>query len=143
MKRKALYIIGGFIAVCGAAYLGMYLYVRAVPMSDCSWRARVSQNPSYDILNTKSRLGDDVDFYHSFESPADTSRLFESNAENIQVVELGTKVNAEGVTIGRRAVSIFPTGVARIFWTEGDEFWFVQADSIRVAKAVEEQCFSN
>jgi len=112
-------------------------------MADCSWRARVSGNPDYNILNTKTRLGDDVDFYHDFRSPSISAHNFESNAENLDIVESGTKTNAAGDVIGRRTAWVIPTGAARVFWTEGDEFWFVQADSLRVAKAVEQQCFSN
>ncbi len=142
VKRKLLYVIVGLGLVVGVAYMGMYAYVWAVPMSDCSWRDRVAAKPNYDILNTKSRLGDDVDFWHDFRTAEITSDSYQSNLESEGLVEKGSKVDSNGNEIGRRGVTVFPNGVARIFWTEGDEFWSVQADSLRLAKAVERQCFA-
>ena len=128
---------------CGVVF-SVYYQVQSEPMSqfDCSWSNQVSGKSGYDIHNTKSRLGEEVDFYHEFTSPEVTRHLFQSNSEGDELVEKGFKLNAKGQEIGERGIDVFPNGIARIYWTERDEFWFVQASSLKLAREVEGQCFA-
>jgi hypothetical protein len=142
--KRLIYIAIAFLTFSCGVVLAVYFQFQSKPMSsfDCSWSNQVSRKSGYDIHNTKSRLGEDVDFYHEFTSPETTRYLFQSNSEGDELVEKGFKLNANGEKIGERGVYVFPNRIARIYWTEGDEFWFVQASSLKLARKVESQCFA-
>ena len=73
-----------------------------------------------------------------------TREHFESNATTkaAKLVESGSKFDVIGQKIGRRGVTVFTINqdvhAVRIFWTEGDIFWSVQAPSLELAREFEE-----
>lgn len=143
--KRIIYLAIAFLTFSCGVVLAVYFQFQSKPMMsqfDCSWSNRVSGKSGYDIRNTKSRLGEEVDFYHEFTSPETTRYLFQANSEGDDLIEKGFKLNANGEKIGERGVVVFPNGIARIYWTEENEFWFVQAGSLKLARKVESQCFS-
>lgn len=142
MKRIIIHISIAVLAFLIGSLSTAYYHFQSEPMSqvDCSWPKRVAGKSGYEILNTKSTLGEDVDFYYEFTSPEVTSHLFQSNSEGLELIEKGPKLNEKGRKIGERGINVFPTGTTRIFWTEGEHFWFIQAPSLRLARKIESQC---
>jgi hypothetical protein len=142
--KRLIYIAIAILTFSFGVIFSVYFQFQSEPMSqfDCSWSNQVSGKSGYDIHNTKSRLGEEVDFYHEFTSPETTRHLFQSNLEDDQLVEQGFKLNTNGEKVGERGVDVYPNGIARIYWTEGDEFWFVQASSLKLTRKVESQCFT-
>jgi len=142
--KRIIYILIAVFAFSIGVVSTVYYRLKSEPMSpfNCSWSERVSGKSGYDIYNTKSSFGEEVDFYHEFTSPETTRYLFQSNSEGDELIEKGSKLNEKGQKIGERGIDVFPNGIARIYWTDGNEFWFVQADSLKLARKVESQCFS-
>lgn len=142
--KRFIYILIAVLAFSFGVVSAVYYRLKSEPMSqfNCSWSERVSGKAGYDIYNTESAFGEEVGFYHEFTSPETTRYLFQSNSEAGKLVEQGSKLNAKGQKIGERGISVSPNGYTRIFWTEGDEFWLVDADSLKLARKVESQCFS-
>jgi hypothetical protein len=144
MKRFTIHITIAVVAFLFSVVATVYYQVKSQPISafSCHWSERIKGKAGYDIHNTKSSFGEEVDFYYESTSAETTHYLFQSNSEGEGLIEQGAKLNKEGQKIGDRGIWILPNGWARIFWTEGDEFWFVQADSLKLAKKIESQCFS-
>lgn len=142
--KRIIYILVAFFAFTFGVIYTVYFQLKSEPMSqfNCSWYERVSGKTGYDIYNTESVFGEKVDFYHEFTSPETTRYLFQSNSEVGKLVERNSKLNLKGQKLGERGIRVSPNGFTRIFWTEGDEFWFVDAASLKIALKVESQCFS-
>lgn len=94
-----------------------------------------------DCIGCKEEVGN----VHAFKenvSVEQTKYLFKSNSENFEVIEKSDKTNDKGNKIGERVVSVSKYNgkvvVSRIFWTEGDVFWAVQAPTVELAKAFEQ-----
>ena len=141
--QRIIYILVAFFAFSFGVIFAVYFHLKSEPMSqfNCSWSERVSGKAGYDIYNTESAFGEEVGFYHEFTSPEITRYLFQSNSEAEKLVERDSKLNTKGQKIGERGIRVSPNGHTRIFWTEGDEFWFVDAESLKLARKVESQCF--
>jgi len=101
----------------------------------------VSSGSGYVIHNFESSDGEEITLYHEFTSPEQTRYLFQSNSTAAKLVERNSKLDENGRKVGERATIVFPPDkngeVARIFWTEGEEFWFIQASSLWLAKEFE------
>lgn len=79
--------------------------------------------------------------FGDFRSAEVTRWLFESNAtpDNDILLELGPKLDMLGREVGKRGVIIFNGGSpVRIFWTDGDLFWSVQAPTLELAREFEQ-----
>lgn len=98
----------------------------------------------YHIYWYKTPDSDDdqeITLYADFRSREVTLEHFESNADpdGATIIEIGSKFDENGHTIGRRGIAIFnDVKAARIFWTDGDNFWSVQAPSLELARQFEE-----
>jgi len=82
-----------------------------------------------------------ITLFADFRSREVTTGLFESNASTdaANVIEIGTKFDDNGHKIGKRGVTRFKgAGGVRIFWTDGDAFWSVQAPSLELAREFEQ-----
>jgi hypothetical protein len=66
--------------------------------------------------------------------------LVDSHWES-EFVERGNKFDENGVKIGERGVTVFRSDgeikSAKIFWTEGDVFWSINAPTVELAEAFE------
>ena len=144
MKRFTIYISIAILAFLFSVIYTAYYQAKTHPVSsfNCSWSERVSGESGYHIYNIKSSFGEDVDFYHEFTSPETTRYLYQSNSEGEGLIEQGSKQNKTGQKTGERAVKVSPNGWTRIFWTDGDEFWFIQTTSLKLAQEIEKQCFA-
>ena len=87
---------------------------------------------------------EEITLYGDFRSARTTREHFESNATTTaaKLISLGSKFDENGQKIGKRGVTVF-TGdesvrAFRIFWTEGDVFWSVQAPTLELAREFEE-----
>lgn len=100
--------------------------------------------PDYHIYWYKTPTSDDpeeITLYADFRSPQVTLEHFESNStsHSAKLIEIGPRLDENGHKIGKRGVSIFKDVQAvRIFWTDGDTFWFVQAPSLELAREFEQ-----
>ncbi|HTY23031.1 MAG TPA: hypothetical protein VMC85_07865 [Desulfomonilaceae bacterium] len=98
----------------------------------CIYRYRT---PGSNDLEEITLLGD-------FRSAKVTSDTFDSNATpnaEAKLIEIGLKFEKDGKKIGRRGVLAFTTYQSvRIFWTDGDVFWDVQAPSLELAREFEQ-----
>jgi len=100
--------------------------------------------PDYHIYWYKTPASDDpqeITLYADFRSAQVTHETFNSNATSdaSKLVEIGSKLEENGHKIGRRGVVIYKDVQAvRIFWTDGDTFWSVQAPSLEMAREFEE-----
>ena len=56
---------------------------------------------------------------------------------NKNLVERGLKLNEQGHKIGERCLTIYPKAGAHIFWTEGNDYWFITTTSLEIAKEFE------
>jgi hypothetical protein len=83
----------------------------------------------------------DITIHHDFTSREQTQYLFQSNLEGEELVEQSSKLNEKGQKVGERAIDVFRHKgeiiAVRIFWTEGQEFWFIQAPSLKLAQEFE------
>lgn len=88
----------------------------------------------YWYRTPESSNPEEIVFYGQFRSAEHTRKTFESNCDpdGATVTELGDKFDVSGRKVGRRGISEFHQAV-RIFWTEGDIFWSVQAPSLELA----------
>ena len=101
--------------------------------------------PDYHIYWYRTPTSEDpqeITLYADFRSTQVTNEHFESNATSdasAKLVEIGSKLDGSGHKIGRRGVIIFKDVQAvRIFWTDRDTFWAVQAPSLELAREFEE-----
>lgn len=100
--------------------------------------------PDYHIYRYRTPHSNDPEqivLFGDFRSAEVTRWLFESNAtpENATRIELGPKLDLVGREIGKRGVVIFNGGSpVRIFWTDGDVFWSVQAPTLKLAREFEQ-----
>ena len=105
------------------------------------------QTPPESKIFAEDCIGceEEVGNVHAFKediSKEQTSYLFKSNSENFEIVEKSAKADDKGTKIGDRVVSVSKDKgkvvVSRIFWTEGDVFWAVQAPTVELAKEFEQ-----
>ena len=83
---------------------------------------------------------EEIGLYGDFRSAQVTREHFESNANSSasKLIERGFKFDDQGRKIGKRGIWVSKHYRAvRIFWTEGDIFWFVQAPSLELAREFE------
>ena len=154
MKRFAAYILVAVLAFAAGTTYAIYYQLKSELISpfNCSWSKRVAGKKGYDIYNTKTNFGDELDFYHEFTSPEATHYLIQSNAKAAELIEQNSKMNKNGQKIGERAITFFSNdgkyGTVRISWTDGDEFWFVQSApldktaALELVQKVETKCFA-
>jgi hypothetical protein len=137
MKRLTIYItVGALALLVGVA--STWIFQINYPR----FRSKGGSSATgYTIHNFESSDVEEITLYHEFTSPEQTRYLFQSNLTASKIVEQGSKLNEKGKKVGERAVIVFPSDekheVARIFWTEGEEFWFVQASSLELAREFE------
>jgi hypothetical protein len=84
---------------------------------------------------------EEINFYGDFRSAEVTRKTFESNCDpdGATVTELGYKFDVNGRKVGRRGISdSHYFRAVRIFWTDGDIFWSVQAPSLGLALEFEQ-----
>jgi hypothetical protein len=77
-----------------------------------------------------------ITFFSDLGSEEKTRHLFESNADawGGKLLERREKLNAAGRRIGERGIVVGDEYQwARIFWTEGKDFWCIQAPSLELA----------
>ena len=153
MKRYTAYVLIGITAFIIGVVFTIFNQLKAepVPPSGCYWAERVAGKSGYDIFDTKTYFGDELNFYHEFTSPETTRYLIQSHSEGIDVIEQTSKLNKNGQKIGERVVTFFSDdgkfGVVRISWTEEDEFWSIQTaplektNALKLLQKVETQCF--
>jgi len=142
---KPFFYIGSAVFTFALGVIvSVYSQIQFEPMSefDCSWPDQIAGNTGYDLRDTKTLLGSEVRFYRENSSPETTRYLFQSNSESNGLIEKGFKVNAKGQKIGERGIIVFPNGKARIYWTEADAFWVIEAESLKLARKVEKQCLT-
>src|ERR1051325_233150 len=137
MKSLSFYLIVAFLTLAiGVA--GTWIYQIDYPrfQSKGAWGGT-----GYVVHDFISSDGGDITLYHEFTSPEQTRYLFQSNSSAAKLIERGSKLNAQGHKVGEKATIVFPfdgkNEVARIFWTDGEDFWFVQASSLKRAKEFE------
>ena len=99
----------------------------------------------YHIYWYRTPSSDDpqeIILYADFRSAQVTHETFESNATSAagaELIEMGSKLDGNGRKIGRRGVIMFKyVQAVRIFWTDRDTFWSVQAPSLELAREFEE-----
>jgi hypothetical protein len=162
MQRLALHIslaVVTFIAGVGASKLvhqeRVLCRLEAVatnpplPSNESSRFIAVSSllEPDYHIYWYRTTASDDpeeITLYGDFRSAQVTHEHFESNAttDAAKLLERGSKFDENGQKIGKRGVTLFTINqdvhAVRIFWTEGDIFWSVQAPSLELAREFEE-----
>lgn len=100
--------------------------------------------PDYHIYWYRTPDSNDpqqINLVGDFRSAEVTRWLFESNAtpDNDTLIELGPKFDMFGREVGKRGVIVFNGGSPiRIFWTDGDVFWSVQAPTLQLAREFEQ-----
>jgi len=116
-------------------------------MSDASPRFIATGSllePDYHIYwyrTPSSSDPEEIGLYGDFRSAQVTQEHFESNATSnaSDLIERGFKFDEKGHRIGERGIWVSKkVHAVRIFWTEGDIFWFVQAPSLELAREFEE-----
>jgi len=97
------------------------------------------KNFADDCIGCEEEVGNVVIFKES-RSLEQTRHLFQSNSEN-DLVEKGEKFDSNGEKLGERGITVFRNENkivgARMFWTEGNDFWAIQAPSLELAKKLE------
>lgn len=84
---------------------------------------------------------EEIGLYGDFRSAQVTRETFESNATSnaSKLIERGYKFDKKGDRVGERGVWVSKKVKAvRVFWTEGDIFWSVQAPSLELAREFED-----
>lgn len=85
--------------------------------------------------------GEIVMLYHDFTSQEQTCYLLQANLKSAPPMERGSKLDEHGRVIGERGVVVRDTGGggirARIYWTEGKDFWFIETYSLDLAREFE------
>jgi hypothetical protein len=100
----------------------------------------------YDFRTPFSTDEEEIVFFSDFRSPEVTRSTFESNATTpyARLIERGVLYDSCGNQIGERGIAIF-TGkdrqAVRIFWTNGDDFWAIQAPTQKLAMEFERSGF--
>jgi hypothetical protein len=98
------------------------------------------KNYADDCIGCEEEVGNAV-IFAEFGCPEKARYLFKSNSER-GVVEKSKKLDSDGLEVGEKRLVIFKDKEkvvsARIFWVEGDDFWFVQAPTVESTKALEE-----
>lgn len=81
----------------------------------------------------------DIDVSYDSESVEMTNYVINANCNGkLDVVEKGVQLNEKGEIIGQRCIVVFPTGTARIVWTENEKgFWMIQAPALELARKFE------
>jgi hypothetical protein len=98
------------------------------------------EDKSADRIDRKDEIGD-ISVYVDFTSPEHASQLFQSESKR-EIIENGDQTDERGKKIGERAISVAKqkgriVGV-RIFWTEGNEFWSIDARTLDLATDFEQ-----
>jgi hypothetical protein len=134
MKRPTIYFTIAILALF-IGVVSTWIYQINYPrfQSKSVWGGE-----GYIVHNFESSDVEEVIVYHSFTSPEHTHYLFQSNltAPSTKVIERNSKLNEEGQKVGERAVGVSPSG-ARIFWTEGEKYWSIDAPCLELAKEFE------
>jgi hypothetical protein len=99
------------------------------------------KNYADDCPGCEQEVGNAV-IFAEFGCPDKTRSLFKSNSEN-GVTEKSMKLDKDGKEVGEKRLVVFKAENgeikgARIFWTEGNDFWAVQAPTVESTKALEE-----
>ncbi len=130
--------------------LGIYPYEEKINFSP------ISKNPEFIYLGGSSfktvgsrpvyaddcigcgEIGD-IYIYHNSESVEQTNYTLKANCNGkLDVVEQGYQFNEKGEKIGKRCVSVFPDGSARLFWTESPKDYFIlSAPSLEILRKFE------
>lgn len=138
--------------VCGVAASGLVSYFRGLNGPQVQCRLQVGPmpfvsegsllEPDYHIYRYRLPDSDNpeqVTLYGDFRSAQVTREHFESNATSSASTLIvsdtkymkGQKIGPRGVTVSKDNESV------RIFWTDGDIFWCIQAPSFGIAHAFE------
>jgi hypothetical protein len=130
------FVLGIFLALlmfglglAGAWYFPDFKRTGGIPCGD-----------AYCIDHFQHTLSSDLDavtLFHSCESSENSRTTFESNAANGNLIERSLRLDGSGKQIGERIVVVSPVN-ARICWTDGAEFWFIDAPDLRIARRFEE-----
>ena len=154
MRRISLYTSIAFLTfACGVLTNSFVKYFRS-PVAIVNSSALVTMprfvpvssliEPDYHIYWYKTPTSNDdqeLTLFADFRSAEVTHKLFESNTtpDAAKLVEIGSKLDENGHKIGRRGVTIFKgVQAVRIFWTDEDTFWIVQAPSLELAREFEQ-----
>lgn len=119
------------VLICSLTTAPRFVAVSSLIESDYHiywYRTSTSHDPEITLLR-------------DFRSAEETYEQFRSNFTTSETnrIESGPKFDLNGHQIGKRGVTVFKDGAgARIFWTNGDTFWLVQAPSLELAREFEE-----
>jgi len=88
----------------------------------------------------------EIALYNEFTSAEESRLRFESNLRDGEIIEHKNIVNEQGQKTGERGIVQFSPpfsfyhgrGYIRIFWTDGSEFWQIDAPTLRLALKFEE-----
>lgn len=137
MKSLTAYVTAALIAlIIGIAFTWIYQINYPRFKSQSVWGG-----DGYVVHNFETPGSEEIILSHEFTSAEQTQYLFQSNLIAAKLIEQGSKLNEQGRKIGERAIIVFPydgeNEVARIFWTDGSDFWFIQAPSLSLAQEFE------
>jgi hypothetical protein len=96
----------------------------------------IACDTSYCIYWFQPTLSSDyqaITVYNEYTSAEKSQYLFESNLSNGKVLERNDRLNEDSEKIGEEGIVQNESGRIRICWTEGAEFWFIDAPSLRLA----------
>ena len=116
-----------------------FLQVRNMPRFVSVGSLLDSDYHIYRYRTPTSTDPEQIVLYGDFRSAEVTEYHFEANATPSDgLIELSSKLNVTGQR-ERRGVRVFEGGSpVRIFWTEGDVFWSVQAPTLELAREFEQ-----
>lgn len=83
----------------------------------------------------------DVSIYRNTErKPELTKHTVDAQCgeSNKNLVERGDQLNENGEKIGVRCLTSYPHGPGHIFWSDGEELWFINARSLDSAREFEQ-----
>ena len=161
MRRIGVYVgVGVLTFICGVVVDGVgRRYFRSDVAKVRSVSCRFERVPRFVAVGSliesdyqiywfrtpNSADPEQITLFADFRSPEITTELFESNATTDAAtrLEIETKFETNGPKIGRRGVTKFKgAGGVRIFWTDGDTFWAVQAPSLELSREFEQSAIA-
>ena len=83
----------------------------------------------------------DISIYRNTErNPALTEHTVDAQCskKNEHLVDRSDQLNEKGERVGVRCLTSSPAGWGHIFWTDGDEMWFINAKSLDSAREFEQ-----